>query len=121
MDEIQESMDTADENEGGLRSLGEMRKRGTGGGNVPDCPTDDVVGAVTTIGFGVPSVGGPSGDVAFGVGDGGSGSGAAIASGDAAARPTMMIVKKRKKKPSSEQLQPAARGEEESTKRLRTD
>jgi hypothetical protein len=119
MDEIQEAMDTAEDNEVGLKSLGEMKanamgkREGTSGSATDDGGLCD--GAVTTIGFGVA---GPSRD-AFGM-MGGSGD-AAVSFADAttataAVQPTMMIVKKRKKTPSSEQ----SRGDQDPTKRLKT-
>ena len=81
LDEIQEALDTAEETEAGLRSLGamkqqEMRKHE----KTPSGAQRGEGGQTTTVGFG-----------------GGAG---AVA---AATAPTLLVVKKKKKKPSAEE------------------
>ena len=121
MDEIQEAMDTAEETESGLRSLGEMkanemRKRdGRATTTTTTNDGDDAGGAVTTIGFGITGATGNDALV------GGSTTvlfADATAATTTARPPTMMIVKK-KKKPMQQQQQRPSSGEEPS-KRLKT-
>jgi len=121
MDEIQEAMDTAEETESGLRSLGEMkanemRKRdGRATTTTTTNDGDDAGGAVTTIGFGIT---GATGNDALVGGSTTVSFADATAATTTARPPTMMIVKK-KKKPMQQQQQRPSLGEEPS-KRLKT-
>ena len=131
MDEIQEAMDTADETEEGLKSLGEMKanemkkhemKQNDNNEDGEGFVETSADGAMTTIGFGKPSSSAVAAAAttsantavnAFGA----SASTAAAASGNNA--PTMMVVKKKKKKIQPTQV--AVGGDKESdAKRLKT-
>jgi len=109
LDEIQEAMDSAEETEEGLKSLGEMKaneikkhdmKQNGNEGVVVEETTEG--GATTTIGFG-PAISSSSG---FGAASAANtvnafGAASAIATTTASTAPTMMVVKKKKKKPQA--------------------
>eukprot|EP00571_Detonula_confervacea_P014132 CAMPEP_0172308096 /NCGR_PEP_ID=MMETSP1058-20130122/8802_1 /TAXON_ID=83371 /ORGANISM="Detonula confervacea, Strain CCMP 353" /LENGTH=592 /DNA_ID=CAMNT_0013020449 /DNA_START=20 /DNA_END=1798 /DNA_ORIENTATION=- len=124
LDEIQEAIDSAEETEEGLKSLGEMKAneikkhemKNSGG----DGETNKLEeGVTTTIGFGAPS--GSSSFAGIGATSsssvnafGSTMSAEALSATATASAPTMMIVKKKKKKQKPQSL------EEESAKRLKT-
>ena len=126
LDEIQEAMDTAEDTEEGLKTLGEMKaneikkhemKQNGEDGAVVETSED---GATTTIGFGAPSTSSSSAFAAASVSSGSTvnafGSTAtASAATSATAAPTMMVVKKKKKKAVLQQPEV-----DESAKRLKT-
>ena len=126
LDEIQEAMDTAEDTEEGLKTLGEMKaneikkhemKQNGEDGAVVETSED---GATTTIGFGAPSTSSSSAFAAASVSSGSTanafGSTAtAFAATSATAAPTMMVVKKKKKKAVLQQPEV-----DESAKRLKT-
>ena len=122
LDEIQEAMDSAEETEEGLKSLGQMKaneikkhEMKQNGESIVEKSED---GAMTTIGFGAPS----SSSLTGGINAFGSSASAAAVFGSttsttsATAAPTMMVVKKKKKKAV---VQPVTDGDS-STKRLKT-
>jgi len=103
MDEIQEAIDSAEETEEGLKSLGEMKVHGMKKHEMTKNGKEDAgekleggrSGATTTIGFGTISSSSSSAvNAAFGS--------STTAAATIAAAPTMMVVKKKKKKPQDD-------------------
>ena len=134
MDEIQEAMDTADETEEGLKSLGEMKANemkkhemkqndNNGDNDGEGFVETSADGAMTTIGFGKPSSSAVAAAAATSASTAVNAFGASASTAAAAASvnnaPTMMVVKKKKKKIQPTQV--AVGGDKESdAKRLKT-